>query len=1131
MAELGGSIWFRPTRLMQFVGCQHSTLLDLEHHRGLGPEPEEPDAESEILKQKGREHEAAYLKRLEKEEGKTVIWIPPGPIPVAFEDTKKAMRDGAEIIYQGALADGLWGGFADFLERMPGKSDLGSWHYRVADTKLKQRVAPKHVLQIVVYSELLRPIQGFVPDLGHVLLGNDERAPIRIRDFAAYTRYAQRRLELFAQETWPTHPQPCPDCNTCHWSECCEDTWREDDSLYMVANIMRSQVRKLETAGIKTMAELARLDHRISDLAEPTRLKIAAQARLQNDRKTGEPTYELRPLEPGKGFYLMPRPDPGDVYYDIEGDPHYEGGLEYLHGLWYDNRFQAIWSHDHEAEKRGLEELMAFFEKRLAEHPNAHIYHYAPYETTALKRLTGKYGVGEVQLDRWLRKGVFVDLYSVVKGGLICSEKNYSIKSLEVFYDRKRDGEVKTAGGSVVAYENWRVSQEQSILDAICEYNEVDCVSTEELRDWLKGIRPDIPWRERNEEADAQAEKTEAKQAAQEAEVRARADRVTWLPKGSELLYSLGLFYRREMKPAWWTYFASIDMDDVELMEDLDSLAGLEATGPATPVKRSLQRTYQYPPQKTKLRTGKKVRGRHEGGVRDLEIKHLDPDERLVTFTLGVQNADFLADRMNLHPGKPVDTDKLYTALLEVMASLADGAAESAAHDLLRRGCPRIEGHVDGPIVRPDHLVEDTVSAVRRMRSTVLPIQGPPGTGKTYVSAKAIIGLLEANPDVRVAVMGPSHAAIANLLKGCKAEMLRRDLASLGRIVHMGCDDRLYGPDETFILHGPKNGDPEALDPEFRIVGATKFCLAREDLGGAFGWLFIDEAGQVSLADALAVSRTAQNLVLVGDPQQLPQVVQGSHPHPANLSCLEWVVDGHATIPGERGIFLPESRRMHPDVCRFISNQVYEGRLESHTDTRAQRITGTSLLEAGAIWMPVAHQGCDQSSPEEVSEIVATAELLLQGTWTDKDGSQRPMTEEDILVVAPFNAQVIALEQGLKNAGLPGIAVGTVDRFQGQEAAACLVSMTASTVDDSPRGMEFLLSLNRLNVAISRAKALALVFGSPRLLEARCETVEQMRLANTLCALYEHSKGLTSALPWSGTRIIGAPPAEAEPLA
>jgi uncharacterized protein len=371
---------------------------------------------------------------------------------------------------------------------------LGPFTCEVADTKLKRRPHPKHILQLVLYSDLLTEIQGVHPEYAHVDLGSGKRETLRLADYAHYARGARAQLEAFVADPSPTRPVPCADCALCRWADHCESVWAAEDSLFNVAGISRGQVKKLEAAGITTMEALARLEHSIHGMAETTRTKLVTQARLQQARKTGEPTYELRAPEPGKGFDLLPEPTPGDIFYDIEGDPHYEGGLEYLHGVWCDGNFRAFWAHDHQAEAQALSELLAFFHARLVAHPDARIYHYAPYEITALRRLTQEYGIGEAFLDRLMRERRFVDLYAVVRGGLICSEPNYSIKSMEAFYGRKRDGEVTTAGGSVVAYERWRETGEQQILDEIEEYNRIDCISTEELREWGVQVQREATW-------------------------------------------------------------------------------------------------------------------------------------------------------------------------------------------------------------------------------------------------------------------------------------------------------------------------------------------------------------------------------------------------------------------------------------------------------------------------------------------------------------------------------------------------------------------------------------------------------------------------------------------------------------
>ncbi|MGP3699787.1 TM0106 family RecB-like putative nuclease [Rhodobacter sp. NSM] len=1085
MRNLGGNILFSATDLMRFMGCAHATTLDLMRLRGEGPEPGEDTEDAALLQKQGDAHEAGHLQKL-KSAGKAVLEIPRGDLVADAKATQAALAQGAEVVFQGAFLSGTWGGWSDFLERVERPSALGPFSYEVADTKLKRRPHPKHVLQLVLYSDLLTEVQGVAPEFAHVELGTGERATLRLADYAHYARAARGRLEAFVAEPTPTRPIPCADCGLCRWADHCESVWQAEDSLFNVANISRGQVKKLEAAGIITMAALAERDRPVRGMAEGTRGRLVTQARLQHARKTGAPSFELRAPEPGKGFDLLPEPQPGDLFYDIEGDPHYEGGLEYLHGVWCDGQFRAFWAHDHAAEAKVLAELLAFFRARLEAFPNARIYHYAAYEITALRRLSTKYGIGEAFLDRLLRERRFVDLFAVVRGGLIGSERNYSIKSMEAFYGRVREGEVKTAGGSVVAYERWRETQDQQILDEIEDYNRIDCISTEELRDWLVGIRPAGTWptlapdagpKETEEDADAQALRT----------ALAASD----LPEDRQaLLFNLGLFHKREAKPAQWAVFDSASKDEDDLLDNLDALAGLEAIGPIEPVKRSFARSYRFPLQETKLRSGKGATVPvFDGPPISVSIIDMDRKARQVTVKAGPGKDHLLGDRVNLHPDWPLDPKPIPGALRDVIADQCGPRAWRAVDDLLSRAAPHLK---TGPLVSVVDPVAGTIAAVGAMDETVLPIQGPPGTGKTYVTARAILSLVRKG--ARVGVTSNSHEAIRNVLMGCLSALEDDDLPITLDLVHKTSGDDDGYPEDCPVRRTTSNDDAAGGR---HVVGATAWFFSRDENVQAFDWLFVDEAGQVGLANMVAMGRAARNIVLVGDPRQLPQVIQGAHPEPANLSCLDWMLGDHATVPPDRGIFLPVSRRMHPEVCRFISDQVYEGRLNSHPDTARQAVLETRFPQAGAFWVPVLHEGNAQIAAEEVEAIRAAVAELLTGTWTEKDGTTRPMQASDIIVVAPYNAQVNALRDALPDA----IRVGTVDKFQGQEAPVCLVSMTASSAEETSRGMEFLFSLNRINVAVSRAKGLALVFGAPRLREAKCETVEQMRLVNTLCAL------------------------------
>jgi uncharacterized protein len=559
------------------------------------------------------------------------------------------------------------------------------------------------------------------------------------------------------------------------------------------------------------------------------------------------------------------------------------------------------------------------------------------------------------------------------------------------------------------------------------------------------------------------------------------------------ILFNLGFFHKREKKPSIWAIYDSIGKDEDELIDDFNALAGLEAIGPATPIKRSMCRTYRFPDQETKLRAGDGATTPVDDNFDNVDIKEFDQDKNLISIKVGIARSGLLKDKLTLHPASPLKTDVIAAAIMDVIDDQCGVQRYKAVNDLLTRATPKLRDR-SGAIIRSDDLLNETIKAIHGMEETVLPIQGPPGTGKTYVTAHAILSLVKAG--YRVGVASNSHEAIRNVLMACVRENNASKNPISVDLVHKVSEQSDKYPSDSPVRRVDANDQAENSGD---VVGGTVFFFSRDANIQRFDWLFIDEAGQVGLANTAAMGRAARNIVLVGDPRQLPQVIQGAHPEPANLSCLEWVLGEHATVPPDRGIFLSITRRMHPKICHFISEQVYEGRLTSHPDTKLQRVSGTSLPEAGVYWVPVEHSGNSQRSDEEVVVIKSTIENLLAARWTDKHGKTRSVEISDIIVVAPYNAQVNALCSSLPSE----IKVGTVDKFQGQEAPICLVSMTASSADDAPRGLDFLLSINRINVAISRAKGLALVFGSQHLREVKCETIEKVKMVNILCAIKE----------------------------
>lgn len=1105
-----GSTIFSASDLVNFVGCTHATALDVANMSNPATFP--PDNDSAVLlQQKGIEHERGYLERL-RDEGRLVAEIPAdGTLEQRVEATRRAMRAGPDVIYQGAFLVGRWHGYSDFLLKREGTdSAFGSYCYEVADTKLSRSAKPKHVLQLCVYAEMLAAEQQVLPASMHVVLGSGEVASLPTASVMHYHRQARERFEAFVDARPPIGTSdPCGHCTFCRWIGRCDAEWEAADHLSIVAGIGRGQVASLRTCSVPDIGSLARLPagSRVSGIQPGTVARLAGQARLQHHhRTTGERRLELLPAVEGRGFERLPEPDDGDMFFDMEGDPLFEGGLEYLFGIVaLDDRredsFHAFWAHDRDAEKLAFENLMDFVSDRLARHPQAHVYHYAAYEETALKRLAMHHGTREKEVDDLLREDRLVDLYKVVAESLRTSEPRYSIKNMEAFYlPGGRQGEVKTAGDSIVIYERWRQLGDDALLQEISDYNEIDCRSTRLCRDWLLSLRPPgTKWF-----AGRQAAPDPAKVAArQEADERTRALAFTITSAGDDawrrLLGDLLDFHRREAKPTWWATFERRDMAAEELLDDAECIADLQPHPDLPPraSKKSVVHTFTFPPQDFKMKVGDKPL--RSGTLEPAgEIVGLDEDARVVELKLGPSRSP-IQPGSALVPEGPIGDGVLRNAVHRYAADVAAGGARyPALTSILRRDRPRLANREPGRPILPagGDATKGATSALGDLDHSYLLVQGPPGAGKTYTSSQAIVALLSAGK--RIAVASNSHKAVNNLLTEVQAMATAQGLACRGMKRSSRDDQKLDGAGWIEDVVG---GSGSGVQPGHQLVAGTAWLFAREELDQAFDHLFVDEAGQVSLANVLAMGTCARNVVLIGDQMQLSQPIKGTHPEGSGRSALEHLLEGHATVPADQGIFLPVTRRMHPALCRFVSDAVYEGRLEAERSTANQHLEiaasadPEALASCGLRFVDVKHAGRTQRSPEEAERISATYRALLASHWTDRHGERRRIGLDDVLVVSPYNMQVELLKRLLPE----GARVGTVDKFQGQEAAVVLISMATSSGEDLPRDIEFLYSRNRMNVAISRARCLAVIYANPRLLEIPCSTIEQMALVDGLC--------------------------------
>jgi predicted RecB family nuclease len=1140
MRYIDGELRFSPSDLTQFLESEYASWmerwwLEIDQNRAGIPEnrrPNEDDEELAIIAARGNEHETQFLNNL-REEGRNITSIAAGADSV--ERTRQALAKGPEVIYQAHLVDGNLGGYADFLIRVPGKSDLGDYHYEVWDTKLAKSAKPHFVIQLCAYADLLERAQGRRPTGFEVVLGTKKRIRFETEEYFHYYRALLESFLAF-QNAFDLEREPHPGdySNHGHWSNYAESVLESEDHLSKVANITTVQIRKLNAAGITTLESLAKtpIEH-VPRLAPETFEKLKRQARLQFESTGKErPCYEVLPngLEVPQGLELLPAASRRDVYFDMEGFPLYEGGLEYLFGAAVVENgkpeFKDWWAHDKCQEKQAFENFVDWVHARWQADRSMHIYHYAAYEVATLKRLSGQFASREEKVDDLLRNQVFVDLYAVVRQGLVMGTPSYSLKDVERVYMGDREGQVVTAGGSIVAYHNWLTSGESEdwrqspILREIRDYNEVDCISTWKLAEWLRRVQIDsgitvVPRNAElnggNEEGEANGEhpNQRASDLAQQMQNELKAANPD--DQGSkikQLLAWLLEFHWREARPVFWRKHAMHELTEAELIDDFDCLGGLRRTErPRQQIKRSFAFEYSFDAdQETKLHQGSKCFFAHDLTSRT-EIVRFDADEGKLEIKLGPRAED-PPQTLGLIPDEYVSAQVIADAVYRYVASWNEGTIlPQAVDDLLHKRSPRIRGQAAGNLIQNNQpLLESTIEVVSRMDNTLLCVQGPPGTGKTYTAASAIVKLLRQGK--KIAVTANNHKAIVNVLK--KTRELMRNAGDNFEIHKVGGDPKEPAIEQFGLRYvGQSSAVAGLLGDGPLVVGGTAWVFSRPELEQKFDYLFVDEAGQFSLANVVATGCCAKNIVLVGDQMQLSQPTLGAHPGNSGVSALDYFLDGRPTIPEDRGILLDQSWRMHPNICRFVSDALYESRLNSHPDTQPQRICranqGPTAIEAGIEFIPVEHEGNRQSSLEEVEQIKRLIESLVGRPYLDFAGAQRErLGIEDILVVAPFNMQVRLLKQHLGNEA----RAGTVDKFQGQEAPVVIVSLGSSSIEESPRGAHFLLDPNRLNVAVSRAKTLALVVASPAIAVAKCRSIEEMKLANLFCRLVDYARSI-----------------------
>jgi len=1145
----GGTVVTSASDLKKASDCEFAFLRELDVK--LGRETLfEPVADA-MLERAGRlgdAHEIRVLERYRAEFGDGVVEIErpdlrdPEQLEAAVAATRAAFESGAPVVFQATFVDDGFVGFADFIVRQP------DGRYLVQDSKLARRARVTALLQLAAYAAQLDRIGVPCADTVELLLGDGTTSSHRLEDIEPVFLLRRERLRQIVDERVAADgPVAWGDPRYALDGRCptCDLEVQSNRDLLLVAGLRITQRAHFHAAGITTIDELAASTGPVDGVMEATLEGLRVQARLQLVAETEAlaaeasgahspddpplpPPVEVR--EPG-ALAAIPEPDAGDLFFDFEGDPLYtegaatEWGLDYLFGMIdVDERFTPIWAHTFAEEREALVRFLAFVKERRERHPNLHIYHYASYERTHLTSIAARHGVGEAEVDQLLADGVLVDLYPIVKRAVRVGSRSYSIKKLEPLYmgERLREADVKSGGDSILEYVRARelaatgdAEAARLVLTDLAEYNEYDCVSTLRLRDWLLGLARShgvapVP-------ALLLAEPTAKQYAASPlaTELMALAggtDERRDDPDRTALALAAAAidYHERELKTFWWGHFFRVeqpleaweDHRDVLVVDPARTivlhdwyregrqqfdrrellLRGRIAPGSRFSAGAELYLLYDWPAPFPSFsrRPGSRAWAKATvleatpDGVRIEERSTVDETWRDLPFALV--------------PGNPPPAGRQKAAIAEWARPIVDRQPawpKDAAVDLLRRIPPRTRSGALAPL--PDHeYVGAVVRSLGDLDDSYLAVQGPPGTGKTYVAAH-VIARLVGHHGWKVGVVAQSHAVVEHLLDAVVGAGL--DPRRIAKAPKERGDEVVRG--WTAIEKDGMSAFIAANRDAGFVVGGTAWDFANADRVGrrALDVLVVDEAGQFSLASTIAASVAARRLLLLGDPQQLPQVSQGTHPEPVDMSALGWIADGHDVLPAEFGYFLAESRRMHPALASSVSTLSYEGELASHPSAALRGIEG---VEPGLTPVPIEHEGNTTESVEEAAEVVRIVGSLLGRAFTgvahgDGDpvpATARPLEQADIIVVTPYNAQLAVVRDALDRAGCTAVPVGTVDKFQGQEAAVAIVSLAASSATAAPRGVEFLLLKNRLNVAISRAQVAAYLIHSPGLLDA-----------------------------------------------
>ncbi len=1159
--------------------------------------PEPTELEKRLMLE-GDNHEKMLMEKFRKE-GKSIVDI--GTLNLSTEDkffkTIEFMKEGIDIISQGALKNKTIRGNADFLYRVEQTSNLGDWSYEPIECKLSSKSKTTFLIQACCYCDLLENILGRKPKLFHLYLGGGSKLSDNIFKFSDFEDWYNQLKSQYKQFIDNFDPNREPDIfpgNHGKWTTFIENELSRRKDLSLVAGMTKYQRNRLIEQSVNTIDQFAEyhLEKILVSKEDPLiNLQKQAKAQVHPKNKDGTSYYEWIEIKEDEQIKSLPIPNKGDVWFDMESCNNAISGekLEYLFGASYKDKkenlsFKAWWAHDPLQEEKAFKDWVKWIEDRrsLKEYKDMHIYHYGHYEKAAMRQLQEKYTGCSDQIDEWLRSGLLVDLLPIVKASMYLGEQGYSIKNVEKIYPSKytkkfnfkRSADVSNAVESIIEYELWRESGEKIFIDGelnqqlkkIEEYNEIDCKSTYILHQFLLDSKSEDPKiRIKICEKKLIAEDTEKKKD----ELSIISDKFlkqlnhfnesdsdneilnkltsTGIKIRSQLVLShLLKFHKKESNLLWWAYFDRKNVSETfELKNEPESIYNAKLISSEKALNKKQQKTsttlYKYKFEtvedsklETEFRKGKLRMEIFETGI-ILEVS--DINNNIGEIILKCSKAKYQKYLSQNNKEKSLEVDKSNSIDFSVFPKNCSFIRypEDPSFSLRENLKQQAEQWIDNPDTiplslknfldkEPNNQITELNKLIKKdtknistyiaefinsQKHTTLAIQGPPGTGKTTVTANSIYKM--ASSGLRIAVSSNSHAVINNLLIKVRESC---DSHNFEAII-LKSENRAK-PDEDFLkkkISTIPTKNISANIEDANVIGGTVWALSNLELTEKFDVLVIDEAGQMSMANLMVMARCAKSIILVGDQQQLSQPSQAKHNWGAGLSTLEYWLNQQKVVPDDLGIFLSKSWRMHPKITEIVSDLFYEGKLNGFKENGVNQIfwkntfksnNGKIIPNNGVHFEMVSHEGNSQESQTEIEKIKEIIDFLINSEFQYLSGGKikkEKITRNEIIVIAPYNKQVQKLQDCLNEKA----KISTVDKFQGREAAVAIFSLTSSTGNDAPRGLNFLLETNRLNVAISRAKCLSIIVGSSSLLSSSVNSINEAQLINNICKIYSEN--------------------------